>query len=105
MLPRLLIAQKGYRMGVVKVRLSEGLRQIAKNKNKILVDGKSIKEIIDNLSTSYNGFGDHVLDLQGNPRRFIKIFVNGKDIELLKQLRTELKDQDEVTFLQAMAGG
>jgi len=41
----------------------------------------------------------------GNPRSNAIILVNGVEIGLLKGLKTELKDKDEIVFIPVIHGG
>lgn len=50
-------------------------------------------------------FREEVLDEHGAPKRMIKIFVNGRDIDFLDGLSTRLKNEDEVALIPPVAGG
>ena len=41
----------------------------------------------------------------GEPRRFVNVYVGGEDIRFLDGLATPVADGDEVTILPAVAGG
>jgi len=45
------------------------------------------------------------VDSVGNPQRYIRIYINGKDIRFLKKLNTPLNAGDEVLILPAVVGG
>ena len=53
---------------------------------------------------SYN-FKERVCDETGKPKRFINIYVNGKDIRFLNGLETTLKHGDDITIIAAVGGG
>jgi adenylyltransferase/sulfurtransferase len=50
-------------------------------------------------------FARRVLNADGTPRALINIYVNGKNSKFADGMNTELKDNDEVYLLPAVAGG
>jgi len=66
----------------------------------------TVKNLIEVLSKNFGEkFNSEVLDDNGLPKKTIKIFVNGRDIEFLDGLSTNLKDGDEVALIPPIAGG
>jgi molybdopterin synthase sulfur carrier subunit len=71
-----------------------------------VVEASSVFEVLKALSERYGeGFHDKLFDSNGNPRRFINIYVNGRDFRFLKKVNTELSSNDEVTLIPAVSGG
>lgn len=69
-------------------------------------EGSILKEALESLSTKYGEeFKIKILDSEGNLRRHIRIYINGKDIRFLNQLNTPLKEGDELLILPAVVGG
>jgi len=50
-------------------------------------------------------FKDAVFDEKEKPRKYVKIFVNGRNIEDLNGIETMLKNEDTVAILPPIAGG
>ncbi|MFN4133667.1 MAG: molybdopterin-synthase adenylyltransferase MoeB [Candidatus Hadarchaeales archaeon] len=67
----------------------------------------TVRGLLNALILKYGPqLGERVLDAKtGGLRRFVNIFVNGKDIRNLQALETKLKDGDEVRLIPAVAGG
>ncbi len=66
----------------------------------------TVKNLIEILSKRFGEkFNLEVLDDNGLPKKTIKIFINGRDIEFLDGLHTVLKDGDEVALIPPIAGG
>jgi len=66
----------------------------------------TIKNLLETLSEKFGEkFDAEVLDADGLPKKTVKIFVNGRDIEFLNGLSTVLKDGDEVALVPPVAGG
>ncbi|MEW6222025.1 MAG: MoaD family protein [Candidatus Hadarchaeota archaeon] len=71
-----------------------------------LVDD-TVKGLVDALIKKFGPpFGERVLDPKtGGLRRFVNVFVNGKDIRILQGLDTRLEEGAEVRLIPAVAGG
>lgn len=50
-------------------------------------------------------FKNAVFNEKGELRKYVKIFVNGRNIEDLNGLETMLKDEDSAAILPPIAGG
>lgn len=71
-----------------------------------LPEEATIKDLLETLLKRFGeGVKIQVLDSNGLPRKTVKIFVNGRDIEFLNGLSTPLKDGDEVALIPPIAGG
>ena len=72
----------------------------------IKLDASTVSDALKSLSALYGkSFEDKLYDQSGAPRRFINIYVNGRDYRFLKKLDTELKIDDEVSLIPAVSGG
>jgi len=92
-------------MGKVKLRLLATLAT-AIGRKELETEASSLKEVLDALTAQYGDkFKTKVFDTDGNPKRQIKIYVNGKDMRFLNELETPLNDGDEVLILPAVTGG
>lgn len=71
------------------------------------VPGGTVKDLIDALIKQFGApFGERIIDPKtGEIRRFVNIFVNGKDIRNLEGPATKLEEGAEVRFIPAVAGG
>ena len=81
------------------------LRRLVNGQSKVKVDGQNIAELVEQLEANYPGFQARLLDNKGEIKRFIKIFVNDKEIRALQGKETPLQADDEVSIFPAMAGG
>ncbi|MCP8311064.1 MAG: MoaD family protein [Candidatus Methylarchaceae archaeon HK01B] len=70
------------------------------------VEASTLGEVLDTLTARWgNRFKAKLLDTTGNIRRFINIYINGKDVRFLNYFDTILKDEDEVLIIPAVSGG
>lgn len=71
---------------------------------RVVVPGTSVAECIRAVDSTHPGFSAQVFDGQGRVHRFVKLFVNGNEIDR-RAIDTPLAEADEVEILAAIAGG
>lgn len=98
------IQHKEAQMPVI-VRIPTPLQKLTGDKGAVDVSAASVKELIEQLESSYPGIKDRICDDKGKVRRFVNIFLNQQDIRFLEQESTKLKDGDEISIVPAIAGG
>ncbi len=89
----------------VKVRIPTPLRSLTNGSEEVIVEGSSIKEVIDNLETNYKGFKERLCDENGQIRRFINFYLNDEDIRFKDNQETPVNDGDQISIVPAIAGG
>ncbi|MBI3753379.1 MAG: MoaD/ThiS family protein [Deltaproteobacteria bacterium] len=89
----------------VKVRIPTPLRKLTNGKDEVAADGKNVKEVIDDLEKNYPGLKERICEGDGKLRRFVNVYVNDEDIRFKNSIDTELKANDEVSIIPAIAGG
>jgi len=89
----------------VKVRIPTPLRKLTNGSDEVHVDGKNITEVIEDLERNYPGLKERICESDGKLRRFVNIYLNDEDIRFKKNLETELKENDELSIIPAIAGG
>ncbi len=86
------------------VRIPTPLRVLTSGKDEVEATGATVGDLIADLEAKYPGVRDRLLDEKG-VRRFINIFVGDEDIRFLDGLKTELKGNEQVSIIPAIAGG
>jgi sulfur-carrier protein len=89
----------------VTVKLPTILRKHAGGEAKVEAEGATLRELLDDLESSYPGITKNVLAEDGGLHRFINVYVNDEDVRYLGSLETELNEGDTVSLLPAVAGG
>lgn len=89
----------------IKVRIPTPLRKLTNGSDEVAADGKTIKELIDDLEKNYPGLKERICEPDGRLRRFVNLYLNDEDIRFKKNMDTELKDSDELSIIPAIAGG
>lgn len=89
----------------IKVRIPTPLRKITNGADEVMADGRNVSEIIESLEKNYPGLKERICEADGKLRRFVNIYLNDEDIRFKKNMETELKDNDELSIIPAIAGG
>lgn len=80
--------------------------RLTNGEKKTDVIATTVAEAIQRLCTKYGpGFSDRVLNSDGSLRASVLVLVNGRDIRFLKQLVTEIGQNDELSLLPVVGGG
>ncbi len=89
----------------ISVRIPTPLRTITKGADVVAAEGKTVKEIIENLEANYPGIKERICDNDGQIRRFINFYLNDEDIRFMGNQNTPVKDGDHISIVPAIAGG
>lgn len=72
----------------------------------LLEDGSDVRTLLKTLTEKFGeAFRNQILASEEKLAPYVKILVNGRDIEYLSGIRTKLKDGDEVAIIPPVAGG
>ena len=89
----------------VQVKLPTILRKFANDQPRVEADGSTLRELLKDLESRYPGITKNVVTEDGGLHRFVNVYVNDEDVRYLGSLETEVKDDDTVSILPAVAGG
>ena len=89
----------------VKVLIPTPLQKFTNEQATIDCSGTTNAELIESLEQAYPGIKSRICDNEGNPRRFLNLYVNSEDIRFLEGIDTGLSNGDEVSIVPAVAGG
>ena len=89
----------------VTVLIPTPLRRFTGGESRVGVSGGTVAEALDALETAHPGIGERLRDDSGEIRRFVNVFVNGKNVRDADGIATSLSQGDELGIIPAMAGG
>jgi len=73
---------------------------------KISLEASDLQDAFGKISEQMgDDFKRRVFDHNGKPRSLINIYINGKNVRFSNGMETQLKDNDSVYILPAVAGG
>ena len=88
-----------------KILIPTPLRPFTDKLDAVEVDGATIGELLQNLTTKYGGLKQHLYAPDGKLRSFVNIYVNDDDIRYLQKDQTPIKSGDTVSIIPSVAGG
>jgi molybdopterin converting factor small subunit len=89
----------------IQVRIPSVLRRQTNGDESVVLEGRTLSDILDGLEDRYTGLKGKLRGPEGELRRFVNIYVNDNDVRLLSGPTTPVSDGDEVTIIPAVAGG
>ncbi len=89
----------------VTVKIPTQLRDAAGGQAAATVVGATVGEVLQALYAAHGELRDRIAGEDGEPRRFVNVYLAGEDIRFLDGLATAVPDGAELTILPAVAGG
>ena len=90
---------------MAKVRIPTPLRKLTGGEGVVTIAADNVTALIDALESAHPGLKERLCDEQGEIRRFINIYINEEDIRFQQGAQTQIKPDDEVSIVPAIAGG
>jgi adenylyltransferase/sulfurtransferase len=88
-----------------KILIPTPLRSFTDKQDAIEMDGHTVGELLDGLTTKYGALRQHLYTGEGRLRSFVNVYVNDEDIRYLQKEDTPLKAGDVVSIIPSVAGG
>ena len=82
------------------VRVYESLRECAGGAVRVVAEGATVRELVDDLARRYPGMGERLLDDSGL-RRGYTVFVNADDVRHGQGLDTPLTGGETVRIMRS----
>lgn len=80
--------------------------RFTKGEKQTKVDAEDVRQTIENLALQYgDDFRSRLLKENGEPREFVRIFLNDRDVRLIGNLDARTSPDDHLLFVPAVAGG
>jgi adenylyltransferase/sulfurtransferase len=92
-------------MMATTVLIPTPLRPYADKRDAIEADGRTVGELLRNVTSTYASLQPHLFADNGRLRSFVNVYVNDEDIRYLQGEGTELKSGDTVSIVPSVAGG
>jgi len=89
----------------LQVRIPTPLRKFTDGADVIPASGGTIGEVLTGLCQKYAEFKPRLFKEDGTLNRFVNVFVNEEDIRFIDDLKTPVKEGDDISIIQAVAGG
>ena len=89
----------------VKVMIPTPLRAFTDKKDSVILEGKTVGELLGRLTTQHAQLKRHLYADNGTLRNFVNVYVNNEDIRYLKNEETPVTEKDVVSIIPSIAGG
>jgi len=89
----------------VKVVIPTPLRQYTERKDSVLAEGRTVDEVLRDLTAQYGDLRKHLYSEDGKLRSFVNIYRNDEDIRYLDREQTPVKETDVLSIVPSIAGG
>ena len=81
------------------------LRAHAGGAHQVGVEGATVGEVLNALTTEHPALGRRLRDERGALRRFVNVYVGDTDVRDAQGLDTPVPDGAQITVLPSVAGG
>ena len=88
-----------------KILIPTPLRPFTDKLDTVEVDGTTVGELLQNLTTKYAGLKQHLYSADGKLRSFVNVYLNDEDIRYLGKDATPAADADTLSLVPSIAGG
>ena len=78
------------------LKIPSPLRSFTNDQASLNVNGKSIKEVLDELFSEYPDIKGHLMEDDENLRNFVNIFINGEYIRQKEGLSTQVNNDSDI---------
>ena len=90
---------------MAKVLIPTPLRQYAGKQDAVEVNGGTVGEALNRLTSQHPELRRHLYNDQGRLRSFVNVYVNDEDIRYLSKEQTAVAASDVITIVPSIAGG
>jgi molybdopterin synthase sulfur carrier subunit len=87
------------------VRIPTPLRPLTQNQVEVPAQGATVAAVLADLTQTFPGLKERLLDGDGKVHRYINLFVGDEDIRFLQDLATPVGPSDKLSIVPAIAGG
>jgi molybdopterin converting factor small subunit len=88
-----------------KILIPTPLRPFTGKQDAVEVDGKTVGELLANLTAKYEGLRPHLYNEEGRLRSFVNVYLNDEDIRYLEKDKTPVQPGDTLSIIPSVAGG
>src|SRR5215510_3667899 len=88
-----------------RILIPTPLRPYTDKKDAVDAEGKTVGELLADLTARHAGLKPHLYTEQGRLRSFVNVYVNDEDIRYLQKEQTPVSPGDTISIIPSVAGG
>ena len=92
-------------LAAVTVRIPTPLRTYTGGLDAVTIPGATVRDVIQTLGSQYEGIASRILDEDGQPRPFVNVFLDERNLQTAEDLEASVQEGSVVTIMPAVAGG
>jgi len=92
-------------MSRVIIRIPTPLRAYTDGVDEVSVEALTVGEALAQLGSRHKGILERVVDAHGEPRQFVNIFLDGRNVSAMDGMATVVADGNVLAIIPAVAGG
>jgi adenylyltransferase/sulfurtransferase len=89
----------------IRILIPTPLRSYVNSRDAVEIEGRTVGELLDNLTRKYGELRRHLYTEDGRLRSFVNVYVNDDDIRYLQKERTPVAENDTISIVPSVAGG
>jgi len=89
----------------VRILIPTPLRPYTEQQSAVQVEGQTVGEILEQLTTRHADLRPHLFREDGRLRSFVNLYVNDEDIRHLAGESTAVSERDTISIVPSVAGG
>ena len=87
------------------VKIPPVLRASTGGEKEVAAEGGDVGEVLRSLAAQHPDTKGQLFGEDGSLNRYVNIYLNDEDVRVLQGLDTEVRGEDTLVILPAMAGG
>jgi adenylyltransferase/sulfurtransferase len=88
-----------------KILIPTPLRPYTDKKETVDAEGRTVGELLADLTKKHAGLKQHLYNEEGRLRSFVNVYVNDEDIRYLQKEQTPVSATDTISIIPSVAGG
>ena len=88
-----------------RILIPTPLRPYTDKKDAVEAEGKTVGELLADLTQKHSGLKGHLYNDQGKLRSFVNVYLNDEDIRYLQKEQTPVSPGDTLSIIPSVAGG
>ena len=88
-----------------KILIPTPLRPYTDKKDAVDAEGRTVGELLADLTKRHSGLKAHLYNEQGKLRSFVNLYLNDEDIRYLQKEETKVSAGDTISIIPSVAGG
>src|SRR5712692_8173129 len=88
-----------------RILIPTPLRPFTDKKDAVDAEGRTVGELLADLTRKHAGLKQHLYNEEGRLRSFVNVYVNDEDIRYLQKEQTPVSASDTISIIPSVAGG